>query len=52
MFSQNFGCELTVVKDGEHWFHTKQQLDILFGWTQKSFHTKSICQNKEYFQDR
>lgn len=52
IFSQNFGCELTVVKDGEHWFHTKQQLDILFGWTQKSFHTKSICQNKEYFQDR
>ena len=50
-FSQNFGCELTVIKGGEHWFHTKQQLDILFGWANNSFQAKNICQNERHIQE-
>jgi hypothetical protein len=31
-FTQQFNCELTVVENGEHWFHTQRQLDTLNGW--------------------
>jgi pimeloyl-ACP methyl ester carboxylesterase len=31
-FTQQFNCELTVAENGEHWFHTQMQLDILNGW--------------------
>ncbi len=32
-FVKQFGCKLTLVPDGEHWFHTPKQLDILEKWT-------------------
>ena len=31
-FAARFGCGLTVVPDGEHWFHTSAQLDALRRW--------------------
>ena len=31
-FVSRFGCELTVMENGEHWFHTPEQLDMLKGW--------------------
>lgn len=31
-FSTRFGCKLTVVEGGEHWFHTPEQLSILCQW--------------------
>lgn len=31
-FVRRFGCELTVMKDGEHWFHTPEQLSVLKRW--------------------
>ena len=31
-FAQQFGCTLSVMKNGEHWFHTPQQLDYLRSW--------------------
>lgn len=31
-FAARFGCGLTVVPDGEHWFHTPAQLDALRRW--------------------
>lgn len=31
-FVRQFHCELTVMKDGEHWFHTDKQLDFLRIW--------------------
>lgn len=34
-FAQSFGCELTVVEDCEHWFHTKEQLEILADWIKR-----------------
>jgi pimeloyl-ACP methyl ester carboxylesterase len=31
-FSRRFHCKLTVMENGEHWFHTPEQLDILRKW--------------------
>ena len=31
-FVRRFGCELTVMEDGEHWFHTPEQLEVLTRW--------------------
>lgn len=28
-FAARFGCGLTVMEDGEHWFHTEEQLAVL-----------------------
>ena len=28
-FTSHFDCELTVVEEGEHWFHTAEQMEIL-----------------------
>lgn len=32
-FVGKFNCKLTVMPDGEHWFHTPEQLNILEQWT-------------------
>ena len=34
-FAQRFGCTVTVMENGEHWFHTEEQLDVLDAWLQK-----------------
>ena len=31
-FADEFGCELTEQKDGEHWFHTDTQLKFFREW--------------------
>lgn len=31
-FSDKFGCELTIQKGGEHWFHTQPQLEFFRLW--------------------
>ncbi len=31
-FADDFGCELTQQKDGEHWFHTEEQLQFFRDW--------------------
>lgn len=36
-FANRFGCELTVMEAGEHWFHTDEQLKALDGWTRAAF---------------
>lgn len=35
-FASGFNCDLTVVKDCEHWFHTPPQLQILREWVETS----------------
>ena len=35
-FVTNHRANLTVVKDGEHWFHTERQIAYLNEWMQKS----------------
>lgn len=36
-FAVNHGCSLTVMKDGEHWFHTEEQMKFLDGWIRKFY---------------
>ena len=31
-FAQRFGCTVTVKENGEHWFHTEEQLAVLDAW--------------------
>ena len=31
-FTRRFGAELTVMEEGEHWFHTEEQLKVLRQW--------------------
>ena len=35
-FARRFGCGLTVMEDGEHWFHTPPELDFLRRWTERA----------------
>lgn len=31
-FAQRFDCTVTVMENGEHWFHTEEQLAVLDAW--------------------
>ena len=31
-FAERFDCALTVMENGEHWFHTPEQLEVLRRW--------------------
>ena len=35
-FAHKFKCDLTVLKNGEHWFHTEKQLEILSDWVKRN----------------
>lgn len=32
VFAEKFGCELTEIKDCEHWFHTDEELEFFRKW--------------------
>lgn len=34
-FAQRFGCTVTVMENGEHWFHTEEQMAVLDAWLRK-----------------
>lgn len=34
-FAARFGCDLAVYDEGEHWFHTPEQLRILMDWERR-----------------
>lgn len=34
-FCARFHADLTIMEDGEHWFHTPQQLEVLERWTRE-----------------
>nr|WP_314460157.1 alpha/beta hydrolase [uncultured Clostridium sp.] len=36
MFIKKHGCKLSVMEEGEHWFHTTEQLAVLDKWTEKN----------------
>ena len=36
-FADRIGATLTVMENGEHWFHTPEQLEFLKQWTYTSF---------------
>lgn len=35
-FAERYHCRLTVMENGEHWFHTPEQLAVLREWMQNS----------------
>ena len=35
-FSENFSCKLSILEDGEHYFHTEKQLDYYKNWLSKT----------------
>ena len=35
-FAKRFNCALAVMEEGEHWFHTPEQLALLQAWEQKN----------------
>lgn len=43
-FAERTGAELTVMPDGEHWFHTEQQLRFLDDWIAKARHAERQTQ--------
>lgn len=47
-FCKKHQCELTVMPNGDHWFHTKQQLDVLSGWADQSLLTGRTRKNAEH----
>lgn len=42
-FADFFGCSLQIYEDGEHWFHTDEQLAVLGKWEN---HVIDICRIK------
>ena len=34
-FAQRFGCAVTVMENGKHWFHTEKQMAVLDAWLRK-----------------
>ena len=32
VFAEQNGAEVTVMEDGEHWFHTEEQMAFLDDW--------------------
>jgi pimeloyl-ACP methyl ester carboxylesterase len=39
-FAKQHGCALSVMEDGEHWFHTPQQLAVLEQWTREHLESR------------
>ena len=35
-FCKTFKCSLTVMENGEHWFHTEEQLDFTWNWIKRN----------------
>lgn len=35
LFAEKTGAELTIMEDGEHWFHTAEQMTFLDSWISK-----------------
>ena len=35
-FADKIGADLTVMEDGEHWFHTNEQMQFLDDWIRRS----------------
>ena len=32
VFAESIGATLTVMENGEHWFHTEEQMKVLDDW--------------------
>ena len=34
-FAERFRCDLSIMENGEHWFHTEEQLAVLNEWIER-----------------
>jgi len=50
-FVSRFGCDLTVMEGGEHWFHTPEQLNILNTWMIQSLNQLDGSRSWAYRRD-
>lgn len=41
-FAKKFRCDLTVMENGEHWFHTQEQLEVMQKWLNQSVSNRRI----------
>ena len=41
-FAHRIGADLAVMEDGEHWFHTENQMRVLDHWVRNS--VRSLCE--------
>lgn len=46
-FAQKFHCGLTVMENGEHWFHTQEQLEIMQKWLNQSVRNKELSKKEK-----
>ena len=47
-FARRFCCDLTVMEDGEHWFHTPEQLEVLTRWERRRTLPRSCPGRKKF----
>ena len=45
-FAKRFGCTVTVMENGEHWFHTEEQMAFLDGWVRRMMEPEVTNHNK------
>lgn len=41
-FAKRFGCTVTVMENGEHWFHTDEQMAVLDEWLRKEIESECV----------
>lgn len=41
-FAEKFGTSLEVMKNGEHWFHTPEEVEVLNKWTANNLQERTI----------
>lgn len=46
-FAKDTGSSLVIMQEGEHWFHTEEQLAFLDDWLRKSIQYKHTCRRVE-----
>lgn len=45
-FTHRFHCSLDVMENGEHWFHTEEQLNFMRRWLNKSISDKEMVRHE------
>lgn len=40
-FAARFHCEVTIMENGEHWFHTEEQLRVLYDWMEECLRNRN-----------
>ncbi|MEG0900448.1 MAG: alpha/beta hydrolase [Oscillospiraceae bacterium] len=46
-FAQKYDCSLIVLENGEHWFHTEQQLDAMRSWIEEEMNNRILVSKEK-----